>query len=108
MQSIGPTHERETIIGWNDESDMAEVWTASLRVFKRLLKRLGRAYLVEDTQHHAKFVFPMTFIQLPKAKTARTLTDTQRQAASNRMAMVHSRHAGKRIETDARKDSKNV
>lgn len=48
MKGQGPKHERETIIRFDEESDQAEVWTASEVTYRRMLKRVGRAYLAED------------------------------------------------------------
>ena|SRR5215831_7833847 len=74
MKGKGPRIERETVINFNEEEDVAWVWTASEAVYRRLLKRLGRAYLTEDAERHAEFKFPKQFISLPRAKSERTFT----------------------------------
>ena len=78
MKGNGSRHERETIINFNEEESTASIWTASEIVYRRLLKRLGRAYLTEDGERHAEFRFPVSFIQLPRPK--REPTEAQRQA----------------------------
>jgi hypothetical protein len=65
MKGYGPKRERETIIRFDDQSDSSEIWTASETVYRRLLKRLGRAYLAEDGERHAAFSCPKQFLQLP-------------------------------------------
>src|SRR5215467_12244598 len=79
MKGYGPKRERETIVRFDDQSYSSEIWTASETVYRRLLKRLGRAYLTEDGERQAVFVFPTAFIKLPKPK--REATEAQRQAA---------------------------
>jgi len=79
MKGKGPKYERETILNFNEEEKTASIWTASETVYRRLLKRLGRAYLTEDGERHSVFVFPTAFIKLPKPK--REATEAQRQAA---------------------------
>jgi hypothetical protein len=86
MKGKGPRIERETVINFNEEEDTAWVWTASETVYRRLLKRLGRAYLTEDGERHAEFKFPAEFLQLPRAKVKRVLSDAQRAALSSRIA----------------------
>jgi hypothetical protein len=38
MKGKGPKYERETIINFNEESEMASIWTASEVVYRRLMK----------------------------------------------------------------------
>ena len=78
MKGHGPKHERETIIRFDDESDKAEIWTAGEPVYRRLLKRLGRAYLTEDGERHAVFTFPAEFLQLPRARAKKVLSPEKR------------------------------
>jgi hypothetical protein len=80
MNGKGPKFERETIIRFDEESDKAEIWTASETVYRRLLKRVGRAYLTEDGKRHAVFTFPGQFLQLPRHKAKRTMSDSQKAA----------------------------
>jgi len=77
---------RETIITFNDEEETAFVWTASESVYRRLLNRLGRAYLSEDGERHAVFIFPAEFLALPRAKAKRVLTPEQRAQLARRLA----------------------
>src|SRR5919106_394101 len=86
MKSSGPKHERETIIRFDEESEQAEIWTASQSIYNRLLKRLGRAYLTEDGERHAVFTFSREWLNLPRAKTKRVLDPIHRAKLVARMA----------------------
>ena len=86
MKGEGPRFERETIINFNDKEDTASIWTASETVYRRLLKRLGRAYLKEDSERHAVFKFPREFLQLPRARVKKILAPEQRAQLANRIA----------------------
>ena len=86
MQASGPRHERETIIRFDEEGDLAEVYTASHVIYRRLIKRLGRAYLAEDGERHAVFKFPKEFISLPRLKAQKSLTPTQRAELASRLS----------------------
>ena len=68
MTGKGIRSERETVINFNEEDALATVWTASGVTYRRLLRRLGRAYLTEDGERHAVFTFPVKFITLPRVK----------------------------------------
>ena len=93
MRGKGPKHERETIINFDEEDGEASIWTASETVYRRLLKRLGRAYLTEDGERHAAFTFPVAFIQLPRPK--RQATEAQREAGRRmRQAVLISERRG--------------
>jgi len=77
MKGYGPKRERETIIRFDDQSDSSEIWTASETVYRRLLKRLGRAYLAEDGERHAAFSCPKQFLQLPRIKQRKERSQAQ-------------------------------
>ena len=104
MKGSGPKHERETIINFNDEDDTASIWTASETVYRRLLKRLGRAYLTEDGERHAEFKFPVKFIDLPRIKAKRVLTPEQKALASSRMINYHAKKVSRGIPEDGTDD----
>ena len=78
MKGSGPKHERETIINFNDEDDTASIWTASETVYRRLMKRLGSEYLTEDGERHAEFKIPVKFIDLPRVKVKRVMSDSHK------------------------------
>ena len=86
MKGHGPKHERETIINFNDEDARTTVWTASDMVYRRLLKRLGRAYLTEDGERHAVFTFPSNFLDLPRIKVKKALDPSRRSKLAAQMA----------------------
>ena len=74
MKQSGPSYEAETIIRWDREDPNATIWTANATVYNRLLKRLGRSQLVEDSERHAIFSCPKQWITLPRFKISRTIT----------------------------------
>jgi hypothetical protein len=78
MKAQGPKHERETIINFNEEEETASIWTASESVYRKLIKRLGRAYLVDDGERHAEFRFPRNFLGLPRLKAKKELDPSRR------------------------------
>jgi hypothetical protein len=86
MKGSGQRCERETIINFNEEEDTASIWTAGDIVYRRLLKRLGRAYLTEDGERHAIFTFPRNFLDLPRVKVKKALDPIQRSKLANQMA----------------------
>jgi hypothetical protein len=86
MKGKGPKCEREMTINMNEEADTASIWTASETVYRRLMKRLGRAYLTEDGERHAVFTFPKELISLPRQKAQRVLTPEQRAQMASRMS----------------------
>jgi len=73
MQADGPKHERETIIRFDEESETCSIWTASQVIYRKLLKRLGSDYLVEDGERHAEFKCPVKFTDLPRRKVKKVL-----------------------------------
>ena len=64
MKAIGPGYERETILRWDDDSDVAEHWTASNTFYRRMIKRGFKP--VEDGERHATFKFPKASVKLPR------------------------------------------
>ena len=78
MKGEGSRIERETTIVFNEEEETASIWTASDTVYRRLLKRLGRAYLTQDGERHAVFTFPKEFLGLPRLKTKKVLDPDRR------------------------------
>jgi hypothetical protein len=64
MKAIGPGYERETIIRFDDDSDTAELWTASATYYRRMIKR--GFVPVEDGERHAVFKFPKKSVKLPR------------------------------------------
>jgi hypothetical protein len=67
MKGKGPRSERETIINFNEDAETATIWTASGVVHQRLMKRLGSAYLAEDSERHSEWKVPKRLIRLPMA-----------------------------------------
>lgn len=71
MNGTGIRQERETIINMNEEDDACSIWTASETVYRRLMKRLGSAYLAENGERHALFIFPKKWLLLPRSRPDR-------------------------------------
>ena len=99
MKASGPRFERETIINFNEEDATASIWTASDKVYRRLMKRLGRAYLTEDGERHAVFTFPSNFLGLPRVKSKNrwTLTAGQNSLPRWRMQEIYQGPARKTV-----------
>src|SRR5215813_14764796 len=75
MRGKGPRIERETIIRFDEASPNAEVWTASVPVYRKLLKQ--GLVPKEDTERWATFEVPKRSVVI---KTSRVLTPKQREA----------------------------
>lgn len=75
MKGHGPKHERETIINFNEESDMASIWTASEVVYRRLIK-LGYGPS-QDNERSAVFEIPKRDVRLPRPR--RVMSEVRRQ-----------------------------
>ncbi|MBI3065675.1 MAG: hypothetical protein HYY82_12175 [Deltaproteobacteria bacterium] len=88
MRGIGPRYERETIIRFDEDSQDADIWTASETVYRRLLKRGYKPY--EDEQRHAAFRMPRAEIKLPRPKRKASPEHAARlkQARSSRQGLV--------------------
>ncbi len=67
MKGKGIRSERETIIRFDEESSVANIWTASETIYRRLMK-LGY-YPTEGGQRSAKFEMPRRDIKLPRPKS---------------------------------------
>src|SRR5262245_2153189 len=75
MKGKGPKHERETIINFNEEDDIASIWTASEVVYRRLMK-LG--YMPsQDNERSAIFKMPKRDVKLPRPK--RVMSEARRE-----------------------------
>ena len=66
MRGIGPREERETVVNWSEDSDMATIWTSSETVYRRMKKRGW--FPSEDEERHATFEVPKRLIRLPIAR----------------------------------------
>ena len=64
VKPLGPPHERESILLWNDTDEPATLWTASATYYRRMIKR-GFTPKQEDT-HSALFEFPKKSVKLPR------------------------------------------
>lgn len=80
MKGDGIRQERETIVNFNEEDEMATIWTASDVVYRRLIKRLGVNCLFEDEERHAIFEVPKGWINLPRRRMTKAATPKQLEA----------------------------
>ena len=69
MKAKGIRTERETVICFNEEDELASVWTASETIYRRL-RKLGYCP-TEDNDRSAKFEMPKRDIKLPRPKSER-------------------------------------
>ena len=91
MKAHGPREERETIIRFDEESDTAEVWTASDTVYRRMLKRGWEAN--EDNERTAAFLVPKQLVRLPinrirKKRTGQNRPFLRRNPAKERSLTI--------------------
>ena len=75
MQGKGPRIERETIIRFDEASPNAEVWTASVPFYRKLLKQ--GFVPKEDGERSATFEVPKECVVI---RARRVLTDKQKEA----------------------------
>ncbi len=66
MKGKGPRSERETIIRFDEDSDMANIWTASAPIYRQL-RKLGY-FPAEDRERSARFEVPKRDVRLPRPK----------------------------------------
>jgi hypothetical protein len=90
--------ERETIIRFNDEDEVANVWTAQRPVITKL-KRNPAATLLDEGNHDgsvwAEFELPKSLISFRSARVKRQLTEEQKaQARLNIQRAREARIAG--------------
>lgn len=64
MKATGLREERETIVRWDEDSDTAEVWTASEVTYRRMIKRGWQPVL--DGDRSAVFNVPKGQVRLPR------------------------------------------
>ncbi len=67
MKGKGIRSERETVIRFDEESSVANIWTASETIYRRL-RKLGYCP-TEDGQRSASFEVPKRDIKLPRPKS---------------------------------------
>lgn len=67
MKASGPKHERETIVRWDEETDVATIWTSSMLTYRNLRKR--GFTLTEEGERHAVFTLPISDVVFLKRKS---------------------------------------
>jgi len=77
MKGKGIREERETVIRFDETGEKAIVWTASMPVYRKMLKRGYKA--TKETDHFAWFAVPKGDIKIPRPK--RQQTEKQREAS---------------------------
>ena len=70
VQGKGPREERETVVNWSEDSDMATIWTSSETVYRRMKKRGW--FPSEDEERHAMFEVPKRLVRLPLNRPQKT------------------------------------
>ena len=83
MEPKGTKYERETVIRWNEEENVAHIWTASGSTYRRLVKR-GFVPVREDA-HSAWFQVPKSQVKLPRPKS-------EKRAEQSRLRMPFKSH----------------
>ena len=78
MRGKGIRAERETVICFNEEDQLASVWTASGSVYRRL-RKLGYVP-TEDNDRSAKFEMPKRDIKLPRPKNEKRSQASRKRA----------------------------
>lgn len=81
--------ERETVINFSDEEDLAYIWTAQRRVITKLKANPSAELVTEGTigtSPFAEFRLPARLVSFRTRTTKRTMTIEQRRAASERLA----------------------
>jgi hypothetical protein len=94
MKANGPRIERETIIRWDEVNAMAEVWTASQPVYRKLVK-LGYEPK-EDGERSATFEVPKRRVAI---RGARVLSEKQRQVLQSHRFLAVRRQSSRKVGT---------
>jgi len=86
VRGKGIRSERETIVSFNEEDELASVWTASGSVYKQLIKR---GYCpAEDNERSAKFEMPKRDIKLPRPKSEKRSQASRRRSEAARDTLI--------------------
>ena len=83
MKGSGIKSERETIITYNEDEPLAQIWTAS-EVTDRRLRKLG-LQVIEEGERHSVFTCPKSLV---KVRKARVLTKEQRDRLSAQIKLT--------------------
>lgn len=85
-----PREERETTISFNEEADLALVWSASPK-FQRRMARLGiepyskKPMLEEGGKVSCYYNVPKSYVRIQQPRKKLNLTDEQRKARGEAM-----------------------
>lgn len=80
MKQSGPAHERETIIRFSDADAKVTIWTASGKMYRKLML-LGFTR-VSDGERHAEFNCTLKNVRITKG---RKMSDEQKALVSARL-----------------------
>ena len=91
MRAKGPRYERETTIRFNEEEEIAHIWTASQPMYRRL-RKMGYCPS-EDNERSAIFKVPKKCVSIRKLKvlTEKQKTNLTKRAVFMRNALINSR-----------------
>jgi len=88
MKGNGPRHERETVIRFDEEDSVANIWTASESVYRQLKKR--GYFPTEDNERSASFEVPKQDLKLPRPKSEKRSQIARRRAEALGNALFSS------------------
>jgi len=88
VKGKGPRHERETVILFNEEDSVVNIWTASESVYRQLKKR--GYFPTEDNDRSASFEVPKQDIKLPRPKSEKRSQIARRRAEALGNALFSS------------------
>jgi hypothetical protein len=76
MKASGPKEERETVVVFDEDTNLATLWTASDSIYRQMLKRGWIP--THDEERHAVFEFPKNSFKLPRGKSHARMLAGQR------------------------------
>ena len=83
MPRVRARIERETIINFNDEEDMADIYTESKKWQKHLEEKLGLKPYMVNGSGGKEYELPKSMIKLPRAP--RKLSDSAKKKLAERL-----------------------
>ena len=87
MKQAGPAHERETIIRFSDVDSKVTIWTASGKMYRKLML-LGFTKLA-DGERHAEFNCTLKNVRITRG---RKMSDEQKAKVSARLKDARKIH----------------
>lgn len=94
-------YERETIINYNDEEKIAEVYTCNKALMRKLdkfcISHPDTYKLIKQDDESKTYEFPkkLVSIRTPRPPSTRIMSDEQKQAARDRLAKMRENKKNK-------------